>query len=486
MIKESVGITETKFVTLHETHTLESSATIKDLTIAYEQYGRMNEDKSNVILVCHALTGDAHLAGYHKGDKKPGWWEIITGQGKALDTTKYCIICSNVIGGCSGTTGPSSINPDTGKPYGASFPVVTIADMVRIQKKLCDSLQISSLYAIVGGSMGGMQALTWAHLFPDFSARIVVIASTGYSTPQQIAFNEVGRSAIRSDPAFKSGNYYPDEGPVKGLALARMIGHITYLSDESMHNKFGRNLQYKEVGYDFSTDFQVESYLHHQGDSFVHRFDANSYLYITKAVDYYDLTVNGSLTSAFEKCLSKFLIISISSDWLYPPYLSKEIVAALTRLDKDVEYCEIQSSFGHDGFLLEDGQMNYQIGRFLSHLTVGDQMIKNAPTVSEMVTIKGAAALMIAEAVNHLPVVSTDGELVGIVTSWDISKSIAHGVKSLDEIMTRAVLTAKPDELVNVAIKRMHDNKISALPVVNEKRRVIGLITTESLSGLVR
>ena len=265
-----------------------------------------------------------------------------------------------------------------------------------------------------------------------------------------------------------------------------MIGHITYLSDESMHNKFGRGLQEKEeLGYDFSTDFQVESYLHYQGDQFVKRFDANTYLYITKAVDYFDLMVNQSLADAFRDARARFLIVSVTSDWLYPPYLSQEIVSALSSLNIDVDYCEIRSGYGHDAYLLEGGQMNYILGRFLSHLTIQDLMIRDVPTVSENVTIKGAAALMIAEAVNHLPIVASDGQLCGIVTSWDISRSVAQGYRSIDEIMSREVITASPGESVSEAVKRMDHHHISALPVLDEERRVIGLITAERLSRLV-
>lgn len=486
MIRGSVGTVETQIKTFHSPLSLESGAILPSSSIAYETYGSLNSDNSNAILLCHALTGDAHAAGYHEGDEKPGWWEMVIGPGKAFDTDRFFIICSNVLGGCKGTTGPSSINPETGTPYGATFPVITIADMVRLQKLLVESLGIHHLFAVAGGSMGGMQALQWSVSHPEFVSRVVVIASTAYSTPQQIAFNEVGRCAIRSDPTWKNGAYQENEGPATGLALARMIGHITYLSDESMHQKFGRDLQEKDTySYDFTTDFQVESYLHHQGDRFVQRFDANSYLYITKAVDYFDLTVNGSLTDAFRDVNAKFLVIAVSSDWLYPPYLSREIVSALAQLDKNVEYCEIRSNYGHDAFLLESGQMNYLLGRFLSHLTVSDLMIRNVPTVRETVTIKGAAALMIAEAVNHLPIVASDGSLVGIVTSWDISRSVAQDVKTLEDIMTRTVLTATPGEHISKAVSRMQKNRISALPVIDEDNRVVGIITAERLSRLV-
>ncbi|MDD1725125.1 MAG: homoserine O-acetyltransferase, partial [Methanospirillum sp.] len=366
MIRASIGTVETKIATFETPIQLESGAVLPSFSVAYETYGTLNPDHPNAILLCHALTGDAHAAGYHEGDEKPGWWEMVIGPGKAFDTDRFFIICTNVLGGCKGTTGPSSINPDTGEPWGASFPVITIRDMVRVQKHFIESLGISHLFAIAGGSMGGMQVLEWSVAYPSFVSRIIVIASTAYSTPQQIAFNEVGRCAIRSDPEWKNGNYAEHEGPASGLALARMIGHITYLSDESMHQKFGRDLQEKDAySYDFTTDFQVESYLHHQGDRFVQRFDANSYLYITKAVDYFDLTVNDSLIDAFRDVTAKFLVIAVSSDWLYPSYLSREIVSALAQLDKNVEYCEIRSNYGHDAFLLESGQMNYLLGRFL-------------------------------------------------------------------------------------------------------------------------
>ena len=486
MIRGSIGTVSTESVTIGQPLTLDSGEILPELTIAYETYGTLDKDASNAILICHALTGDAHAAGYHEGDEKPGWWEMVIGPGKAFDTDQYFIICSNILGGCKGSTGPSSINPVTGRPYGLTFPVFTIQDMVRVQHRLLDHLGISRLFAVAGGSMGGMQALQWSVTYPELVSRVIVIASTAYSTPQQIAFNEVGRSAIISDHDWKNGHYYDDGSPVSGLSLARMIAHITYLSDESMHNKFGRGLQGKEKpGFDFSTDFQVESYLHHQGDQFVKRFDANSYLYITKAVDYFDLTVNQSLTDAFKDVQARFLIVSVSSDWLYPPYLSQEIVSALSSVNIDVDYCEIRSNYGHDAFLLEGGQMNYLLGRFLSHLTIRDLMITDVPTVRETVTIKGAAALMIAEAVNHLPIVAGDGKLCGIVTSWDISRSVAQGYRTLDEIMSRDVFIASPDEPVAEAVKRMDQNHISALPVLDGERRVIGLITAERLSRLV-
>ncbi|HWQ67159.1 MAG TPA: homoserine O-acetyltransferase [Methanospirillum sp.] len=486
MIRGSIGTVKTEYITFEETFSLESGETLPQLSIAYETYGTLDRDRTNAILICHALSGDAHAAGYHEGNDKPGWWDTVIGPGKAFDTDQYFIICSNVLGGCKGTTGPSSINPTTNAPYGLSFPVITIADMVKVQHRLVRHLGISRLFAVVGGSMGGMQALQWSVSYPQCAGRVIVIASTAYSTPQQIAFNEVARSAIRSDPDWNHGQYYEGFPPVRGLSLARMIGHITYLSDESMHQKFGRGLQERsEYSFDLTTDFQVESYLHYQGDRFTKRFDANSYLYISKAIDYFDLAIKGSLADAFRDVKAKFLIVSISSDWLYPPYLSQEIVSALTSLNCDVDYCEIRSNYGHDAFLLEEGQMNYLLGRFISTLTIGDLMKQNAPTLNEHETIKAAADLMFTRSVNHLPVIDANGSLIGIVTSWDISRSVAQGFSLLDEIMTRNVIFASPDEPIADAVKRLEKNHISALPVVDDKRRVIGLITAERLSRLV-
>ena len=287
--------------------------------------------------------------------------------GKAFDTDKYFIICSNILGGCKGTTGPASVNPETGKPYGLTFPMITLEDMVKVQKKLVDYLGIKSLLSLAGGSMGGMQAMEWAINYPEMVRSAIIIASTSRLSAQGIAFNEVGRNAIISDPNWKDGNYYDSELPARGLAIARMIGHITYLSEESMHQKFGRKLQNKtELDFNFDINFQVESYLRYQGKSFVDRFDANSYLYITKAMDYFDIPQKyGSLTNAFKQSQAKFLVISFSSDWLFPPQQSKDIVKALMRIDKEVTYCDIESPYGHDAFLLEYKQQAKMVKGFL-------------------------------------------------------------------------------------------------------------------------
>jgi len=483
---QSVGASVTKYLDIQEPLELESGAKIGPLRIAYETYGRLNKDRSNAILVCHPLSGDAHAAGFHDGESKPGWWDIAIGPGKGFDTTKFFVICSNVLGGCKGTTGPSSIDPATGRPYGTSFPVVTIKDMVNVQKMLVDRLGITQLFAVAGGSMGGMQALQWAVSYPEMMRKAVVIASTAYSTPQQIAFNAVGRKAIISDPAWNKGDYYGRRPPSDGLSLARMVGHITYLSDESMLHKFGRNLQGKEtVGFDFSTDFQVESYLNHQGDSFIKRFDPNSYLYITKAIDYFDLNVRGSLITGLSGVKAEVLVIGISSDWLYPPYQSQEIVTALRANGLKAFYGEIRSNYGHDAFLLEQGQLNYLLKSFLDQASAGDVMSRAVHTIREDTTIEKAAELMIHLETNHLPVVSHDDRLIGIVTSWDIAKAVARGLHDLREITTSPVVTTTLDEPVEEAVRKMEDNGISALPVVDRDNRVIGIVTNESMSYML-
>jgi homoserine O-acetyltransferase len=350
-------------------------------------------------------------------------------------------------------------------------------------------LGIDKLFAVVGGSFGGMQVLQWTISYPDMVRLAVPIATSAYSSPQQIAFNEVGRRAITSDPDWREGDYYGKIMPARGLSLARMIGHITYLSDWSMHQKFGRRLQGKsEYGFDFaSQDFQVENYLRYHGEAFVKRFDANSYLYITKAIDYFDLTRNGelSLAEAFRPVKAKLLVLSISSDWLYPSYQSREIVEALTANDIDVRYCEIKSNYGHDAFLLESGQMNYIIGNFLSRTTVGDIMLKEVVTIKHGSSVEEAAMIMMKEGVTHLPVINEDGSLAGIVTAWDVSKAVALKLIHLEEIMTREVVTAGLNEPIERAAKRMTEHNISALPVVDEDQKVIGMITSDGVSRLV-
>lgn len=348
---------------------LENGQGFGPVSVRYETYGTLNSDKTNAILILHAFSGDAHAAGrYHPEDKNPGWWDTMIGPGKAFDTNRFFIICSNTLGGCMGTTGPGSINPQTEKPYGLSFPVITIRDMVAVQKLLLDHLGISTLYAVAGGSMGGMQALEWSVAYPDIVRRAIIIASTGKLSAQGIAFNAVGRNAIMSDPEWRQGDYYEHSNPHRGLSIARMVGHITYLSDESMHAKFGRRLQEREhFGFDFNDQFEVESYLNHQGDKFVDRFDANSYIYLSKAMDYYDLGATyGGLDKAFERASCSYLVISYTTDWLFPSYQSKELVYSMMKVGRDVSYSELASPYGHDSFLLETQRQEVLISSYLA------------------------------------------------------------------------------------------------------------------------
>jgi homoserine O-acetyltransferase/O-succinyltransferase len=338
---------------------LESGEKLGPITLAYETYGKLNADKSNAILILHAFSGDAHVAG------EGGWWSNLIGSGKGTDTDKYFVICSNVIGGCRGSTGPSSTNPKTDKPYGTDFPLITIGDMVNAQRYLIDHLGIQRLLSVIGGSMGGMQVLQWMTQYPKRIRSAVPIATSLQHNPQQIAFNEVGRQAIMADSEWQGGNYYGKSIPAKGLAIARMIGHITYMSDASMAEKFGRKFRSDKSPFKFGADFEVEGYLHNRGDSFVKRFDANSYLYITKAIDYFNLLNGHSLGSIFKGLKAKVLVIAFKSDWLYPAYQSQEIVKACKLSGVDASYCELNATYGHDSFLVETEQEGRLIGSFL-------------------------------------------------------------------------------------------------------------------------
>jgi len=351
--------------------TLTSGVKLGPITIAYETYGTLNANGSNGILVCHAWSGDAHAAGrYDDQDDKPGWWDEAIGPGKAFDTDKYFVVCSNVLGGCSGSTGPASINPQTDKPYALTFPVVTIADMVEAQRLLADHLGVGAWLTVTGGSMGGMQALQWSVSYPQRVRSVIVLASTAQLSPQTIALNEVPRQAIYADPNWNKGNYYDGPRPDAGLAVARMIGHITFLSDASMREKFGRRLQFSEkYGYNFESEFEVESYLRYRGQSFTKRFDANSFLYLSKAMDYFDLSYGlPSLSAAFDNVTARFLIISYTSDWLYPSWQSKDLVRALLQSGIDATYVEIDSDYGHDAFLLEVEKLGELSNDFLRRL----------------------------------------------------------------------------------------------------------------------
>ncbi|MDN5293460.1 MAG: homoserine O-acetyltransferase/O-succinyltransferase [Eubacteriales bacterium] len=367
-----VLLSEKKFYTFAhppDLFTLESGVRFGPITVAYETWGELNREKDNAILVLHALTGDSHATGkYHPDDRKEGWWAGAIGPGLALDTDKYFIICSNVLGGCQGTTGPSSINPATGKPYGMSFPVITIRDMVRVQRELLRHLGIEHLRMVIGGSMGGMQALEWIVNFPDMMDKAVVIAVSARMSAQGIAYNLVGRRAIMNDPNWNNGDYYDKEPPRNGLALARMIGMITYQCAESMEMKFGReiNCEKEEDLFRMDSRFEVENYLYYQGDALVRRFDANSYLYLCKAMDLYDVARGyESLVDAFSRVQAETLVIGISSDILFPTYQQKEIVQALRAAGKKVYYEEIKSPYGHDAFLIEYDKLNPIIKRFL-------------------------------------------------------------------------------------------------------------------------
>ncbi|TAL38043.1 MAG: homoserine O-acetyltransferase [Spirochaetes bacterium] len=370
--ENSVGLVETRSYTFARPPRelrLVSGKTLGPVTLAYETYGELAPEGNNAILVLHALSGSAHAAGFHSPDDQyPGWWDYYIGPGKAFDTDKYFVISSNVIGGCTGSTGPASTNPATDREYGLEFPIVTIQDMVNAQWHLVRHLGIRKLLAVTGGSMGGMQALQWAISYPEMVQSVIALASSSSLSAQGIAFNEVGRQAIFRDPHFNGGDYYTGKRPDDGLSLARMIAHITYLSDKLMHEKFGRKLRNHELpAFNFNSEFMVESYLHHQGIKFVNRFDANSYLYISKAIDYFDLKAdyNGSLVAAFESVASDFLIISYTSDWLYPSEQSVEIVKALRTNGKNVVYTEIETDFGHDTFLLDDERTQRNISNFL-------------------------------------------------------------------------------------------------------------------------
>ncbi len=373
--ERSVGCVETQTVELFAPpHPLkvEEGNDLGPIQVAYETYGNLSPKRDNAIFVCHALTGDAHVAGQHAPDsKKRGWWDDLVGPGKGLDTNKYFVICANVLGGCQGTTGPSCQKPGADQPYALEFPFVTIGDIVEVHAALVRHLGIERLLAAIGGSLGGMQALEWAARFPEMLRTAIVLASGPRLSAQGIAFNAVGRRAIVTDPNFHEGNFYNQEkGPRFGLALARMVAHITYLSEASIEQKFGRRLQHSDqFAYDLmrETEFQIESYLHHQGKRFVERFDANSYLYLTRAMDYFDLAqAYGTLADAFSKTDARFLVASYTTDWLFPISQSREIVSALVQARRRVSSVELESPYGHDSFLLEVDQLEEMLHPFLA------------------------------------------------------------------------------------------------------------------------
>ncbi|MCA9035583.1 MAG: homoserine O-acetyltransferase [Planctomycetaceae bacterium] len=358
---------------------LACGAQLGPITVAYETYGSLNADASNAIFVCHALTGDAHAAGYHSSeDRKPGWWDGFIGPGKGIDTNRYYVICANVLGGCQGTTGPGSLNPATGKRFCLDFPFLTVADIVSVHSKLVESLGIRQLLAVVGGSLGGMQVLQWTVQFPNQVKSAVVLASAPKLAAQGIAFNAVGRRAIYADTGFCNGDYYDSEGPRYGLALARMVAHITYLSEDSIELKFGRRLQDSDR-FAFSmqkeTEFQIESYLHYQGKRFVQRFDANSYLYLTRAMDYFDLSDgHATLADALRNVKARFLVASYDTDWLFPTGQSRDLVTSLLEVGKHVSFVELLCPFGHDSFLIDIDPLAQLVSPFLQQTMKASQV----------------------------------------------------------------------------------------------------------------
>ncbi|OGA05397.1 MAG: homoserine O-acetyltransferase [Betaproteobacteria bacterium RIFCSPLOWO2_02_FULL_62_17] len=366
--EQSVGVVRPQDQHFGEPLRFRSGAMLDSYTLRYETYGSLNADKSNAVLVCHALNASHHVAGFYEDDRKNiGWWDNMIGPGKPLDTNRFFVIGVNNLGGCFGSTGPSSIDPRSGLPYGSTFPVVTVEDWVNAQARLADTLGIARFAAVMGGSLGAMQALQWAIAYPERVNHVVAVAAAPTLSAQNIAFNEVARQAITTDPDFHGGNYY-QQGvvPRRGLRLARMIGHITYLSDDAMMEKFGRSLREGKLGFHFDVDFEVESYLRHQGDKFSEYFDANTYLLITRALDYFDPTqdTGGSLTQAFARARARFLVVSFTSDWRFSPERSREIVKALLDNRRDVSYAEIDAPHGHDAFLLDDPRYHALVRSF--------------------------------------------------------------------------------------------------------------------------
>lgn len=379
MDKQGLGLVKTRTMDVSKPGglILEHGGRLDPVTLAYETYGKLNRERTNAILIAHALTGDAHAAGFHPGARKPGWWDAMIGPGKAFDTNKYFVVCSNILGGCKGSTGPSSVNPATGKPYGLDFPLVSIHDMVDCQRLLADRLGIEKLLCVAGGSMGGMQVLSWMVRYPERIRSAIPISIGVKHSPQQIALNEVGRQAIMADPDWNSGDYYGGPPPARGLSLARMIGHITYMSDDSMKEKFGRQRKDGADPFKFTADFEVEGYLHYHGENFVKRFDANTYLYITKAMDNFEAVEGRALHESLRGIDVKVLAIAFKSDWLYPAYQTKEIARACKLAGIEATYCEIESTYGHDAFLLEIEEQTLLISHFLKKVYNGYEVMSD-------------------------------------------------------------------------------------------------------------
>jgi homoserine O-acetyltransferase len=372
--KNSVGIVTQKSIHFDEVLTLECGKSISEYDITYETYGKLNAAADNAVLICHALSGDHHAAGYHsEDDKNPGWWDVCIGPGKPIDTNRFFVVSTSNLGHCSGSTGPRSTNPKTGKAYGPDFPIVTVKDWVKAQKRVAEQLGITTWAAVAGGSLGAMQALQWAIDYPNAVRHAIIIASAPKLSAQNIAFNAVARQAIMSDPDFHEGRYYDfDTVPANGLKVARMLGHITYLSDDAMGDKFGRDLRVEKLNYDFGIEFEVESYLRYQGESFVNRFDANTYLLMTKALDYFDpaLEAGGDLAEVLKKTTAKYFVASFTTDWRFSPERSREIVKALTEASRDVSYLEFESNHGHDAFLVPIADYIEGFGIYMSKIEV--------------------------------------------------------------------------------------------------------------------
>ena len=495
----SVGIVATEIVNLTLPEgglKLENGGVLREVKVAYEVYGTLSPGRDNVVYICHALTGDAHVAGYHSADdSKPGWWDEMVGPGKGIDTDYYHVVCSNVLGGCQGTTGPSSINPDTGKAYGSSFPDMTVTDIVRVQKMLLDELDVNRLAAVIGGSLGGMQALAWSILYPDFVDCCICIASGATLSTQALAFDAVARDAIVSDPLWAGGDYYEnDSSPDWGLAHARKIAHITYLSPEIMQQKFGREKREQEPGSEGRHCFQVESYLNHQGKKLIKRFDANSYLQITQTVGAFDLAEEfGSLETAFETAKCKFLIIGLSTDWLFPEEQSIELAEALHRAGKDVSRCTLEAPYGHDAFLIDIDHLAEAVKAFLPWVTINSKPAKQE--CLELDKPKAKSFSLILESVEKgsrvidlgcgngtlLSLLKEEKEVRGFCVDIDVYRVIAsmdkgHNVleMDLDEGLSRI-----PDGMYDYAILG------STLQVVRKPRTVLREMLRIAREGII-
>ncbi len=493
-MQRSVGIVETRIAVIPlapQGFLLENGGTLKQLQVAYEGYGTLSADKRNVIFICHALSGDSHVAGYHTlEDKHPGWWDDMVGPGKGIDTNRYYVICANILGGCKGTTGPGSNDPSTGTPYGSRFPAITIRDIVRVHHMLLNHLGIQHLHAVVGGSFGGMQVLEWSILFPDFVDHCICIASAASLSAQALAFDVVGREVITSDPDWAGGDYYgTGKLPSDGLAAARMIGHITYLSPEIMNAKFGRRKRSLQAPEGFQTLFEVESYLQYQGEKFVERFDSNSYLHITHAMDAYDLAEQyGDLPSAFRDVRARFLVVALSSDWLFPPEQSLEIANALTRAGKRVSYCLIKAPTGHDAFLVDIGHLSRTIRSFLcpSNEAAGSP----CPDVGRPADYDHISA-MLRPASRVLDLGCGDGTLLSLLlacqqtTGRGVDINLDNLISALDKGLD--VFHADIDEDLSIIPDNAYDYVVlsQTLQVVRKPREVLHEILRIAREGIV-